>query len=118
VTDTNRKRYKVTDVKLNSATLELLQIIEDHNDFSYTGKRELKRRVLEWTADWLSLITSEQSIVNQGVLSSDALDQIKYHALGLMADDISKDCAIFNLSKNKISATILGVRRRKKDATP
>jgi hypothetical protein len=105
----------VTDVKLNSATLELLQIIEDHNDFSYTGKRELKRKVLEWTGAWLTIITSEQSLINQGVLSSEALDQIKYHALSLMGDDLSKDCAIFNLSKNKISATIIGVRRRKKD---
>lgn len=102
----------MTDVKINSATLDLLQIIEEHTDYSYTGKRELKRKVLDWTGKWLVVITTEQAVHNPSIMSLEALDQIKYHTLSRMADQIAEECAIFHISKNKVSASMLALKRK------
>jgi len=102
----------VTDNKINEQILELLDIVEDHEDFSYTGKRNLKKKVLDWTDKWLMTTTVEQYLHKPQLLTSELMDELKIDLIRRMADELCENSALFYLQTHKISAKVLSMRRK------
>jgi hypothetical protein len=105
----------VTDNKINPAILQLLEIIENFGDYSYSGKRNLKKDVLDWTDRWLVSHVSEQILHNPKNLDSDTLDLLKYELVKRLSDQLVEDSAIFFLQKHKLSVKLLSVTRKPKE---
>lgn len=105
----------MTDNKINPAILQLLEIIENFSDYSYSGKRNLKKDVLDWTDRWLVSHSSEQILHNPRNLDSETLDLLKYELVKRLSDQLVEDSAIFFLQKHKLSVKLLSVVRRPKD---
>jgi hypothetical protein len=102
----------VTDNKLNPAILQLLEIIENFTDYSYSGKRNLKKEVLDWTDRWIVVHEISQILHNPKNLSLEMMDELKYTLIKELADQIVEDSAIFSLQKHKLSAKMLSVKRK------
>lgn len=105
----------MTDNKINPAILQLLEIIENYTDYSYSGKRTLKKDVLDWTDRWLVAHVSEQILHNPKNLDSDTLDLLKYELVKRLSDQLVEDSAIFFLQKHKLSVKLLSVTRKPKE---
>ena len=105
----------MTDNKINPAILQLLEIIENFSDYSYSGKRNLKKDVLDWTDRWITTHESEQILHNPRNLDSETLDLLKYELVKRLSDQLVEDSAIFFLQKHKLSVKLLSVTRKPKE---
>lgn len=105
----------MTDVKISTFFLQLLDIIEKHNDFTYTGKRNLKKQVMEWGDSWFYNLDANQSVLNLKDLTSELLDELKYDLARTLSTTLAEESCTFDLQKHKISAKMVSVRRKAKE---
>ena len=105
----------MTDARISSPILELLEIIEDWHDCSYVGKRNLKKEILNWTDRWVVLSKVDMDIANPKMLTTENEDLIKYRLGEMISEQLTEECLLFDLKKHKLSATIISMRRKAND---
>lgn len=76
---------------------------------------ELRSQLLEhWFDRWTIPLEFTQAVVNTDVLESEHADLVKIHLARSLAEDLAEDCVSYEMRPKRVTASMVGIRRRAK----
>ena len=95
------------------ALKQLQEIIRLRDWTEYCPEQKREEALTKWIEDWIIEVEQSQSVVDSKHLNSDMSDFVKYRMGQVLGESLTEECVKFTIEKNKITATMLGIKRGK-----
>ena len=97
----------------NKALDELFELIKTPDYTAYFPDKDRREKLNEWVARWICEEEAEQLVMDKKFLDSEFMDVIKYRLIENLAEKLIEDnCGQFQVEERKITAKLVGLRRR------
>ena len=96
------------------AIKELFEIIKTQDWTSFCPERDRQVLLEKWEQKWVSIVETEQLIMDKKYLTSEFSDIIKERMAQNLAEQLTEESVTYTITDKKIKAQMLGIRRKEK----